>query len=230
MMHGLPNLIDADTFRPLRPLRAAGGIIPYVSNFRAVAVDQMAGPIAPALRAQVTDAPRAAGALVVWSSIRRVSSIAPGPFLLGRCRYSSRDRLIEPDLSCGPIGWWLQKAPSKWPRSADSDRYAITGYRCGLFLSSEQPGARDHPGNPGVENDTRSRRGLRGCVLRAPCVARSARTRRSMPAAVNRCQARSADLLSSDACSRCRIDAEAAQSRRGSGHCKGLATTDERCN
>ena len=147
-MHGLPNLIDADTFRPLRPLRAAGGIIPYVSNFRAVAVDQMAGPIAPALRAQVTDAPRAAGALVVWSSIRRVSSIAPGPFLLGRCRYSSRDRLIEPDLSCGPIGWWLQKAPSKWPRSADSDRYAITGYRLGragygLFLSSEQPGARE---------------------------------------------------------------------------------------
>src|SRR6516165_5577834 len=110
MMHGLPNLIDADTFRPLRPLRAAGGIIPYVSNFRAVAVDQMAGPIAPALRAQVTDAPRAAGALVLWSSLRRGSSIAPGPFLLGRCRYSSRDRLIEPDLSCGPIGWWLQRA------------------------------------------------------------------------------------------------------------------------
>src|SRR6516165_2816254 len=40
----------------------------------------------------------------------------------------------------------------------------------------------------------------------------------------------SADSLSLDACSRYRIGAEAAQSRRGLGRCKGPATTDERCN
>src|SRR5215469_7610354 len=65
-------------------------------------------------------------------------------------------------------------------------------------------------GKPWCQNDARSRLGPRGCVLSASYAARSVRTRRSTSAAVNRCQARSADLLSSDACSRYRIDAEAA--------------------
>jgi hypothetical protein len=65
---------------------------------------------------------------------------------------------------------------------------------------------------------------LEGSMRRAVCPHSSIHVR------VNRCQARSADLLSWDACSRYQIDAEAAQSRRGSGCGKGLATTDGRCN
>ena len=83
--------------------------------------------------------------------------------------------------------------------------------------------------NPGVENGARSRRGS-GLRLRIPHAARSVRARRSTPSALNRSQARSADSLAWDACSRYRIDAEAAQSGRGSDPGRGLATADVRCN
>src|SRR6516165_5301809 len=69
-----------------------------------------------------------------------------------------------------------------------------------------------------------------GLALMALCGAWPARNRRSTPAAVNRCQAQSADSLSSDACSRYRIGAEVAQSGRGSDPGRGLATADVRCN
>ena len=114
----------------------------------------------------------------------------------------------------------LRLRARKWARRADSTH----------SLSGEQRGARHRPAKPWCRTRCAISSRARGLRHEAPCAARSARTRRSTSAAVNRCQARSADLSSLDACSRYRIGAEAAQSRRGSGRCKGPATTDERCN
>jgi hypothetical protein len=125
----------------------------------------------------------------------------PARRLSGRCRFSQ-------GTFAGKLG---------------NERDAPTA---GILRVANNEGHRIIRRNPGVVNDARSRRGLRGCALRAPCAVRSARNRRFPSAAVNRCRARSADSSSSDACSRYQIAAEAAQSQRGSGPCKGLATTD----
>src|SRR5262249_40898015 len=88
----------------------------------------------------------------------------------------------------------------------------------------------DHPAKTLVSSTVRDLVAAPGGDFGTPCAARSARARRATPSALNRCRARNADSLASDACSRYRIGAEAAQSGRGSDPGRGRATADVRCN
>jgi hypothetical protein len=60
----------------------------------------------------------------------------------------------------------LRAGPSRVERGRYCQCQRQGGADSGHSSSSKQRGARDHPGNPGIENDARFRRGLRGCVLR----------------------------------------------------------------
>jgi hypothetical protein len=136
-------------------------------------------------------------------------------------------RTVVPMPARGFLPRGLSNAcPASAPHCQVTGRRLITLNNSSHSSSSEQRGARDHPAKPWCRERCAISSRAPGCALTAPCAERFARTRRSTSAVVNRCQARSADLLSSDACSRYRIGAGAAQSRRGSGRCKGLATTN----
>ena len=81
--------------------------------------------------------------------------------------------------------------------------------------AANNEGPWDHPVTTLVSRTGRDLVAAPGGDLGTPCAARSARARRATPSTLNRCRARSADSLASDACSRYRIGAEATQSRRG---------------
>jgi len=114
-----------------------------------------------------------------------------------------------------------------FPRASSNDEVAPSA---AIRRAANNEGPWDHPVTTLVSRTGRDLVAAPGGDLGTPCAARSARARRATPSTLNRCRARSADSLASDACSRYRIGAEAAQSGRGSDPGRGRATADVRCN